>query len=198
MSSWFKAGVTAIGVLSLGVLGLGVPGLGCGAQIRTAASDWDRGADLAPSKTFSIVRSPRMTNLKPEQEALVAVVESTAKQALIQKGYKEAPVDTAQLVATPYFLSRERAEVTVLSYTCNQNVYASAGNVLPGYALPPCEESTISDIQEGILVIDVYDSARKELVWHGWASAERPKPGSPETPALVEKATRNVLAIFPP
>jgi hypothetical protein len=172
--------------------------LGCGAHIRTAASDWERGADLGPSKTFSIVRSPRMSNLKPEQEALLALVEKTAKQELIQKGYKEAPVDTAQLVATPYVLSRERAEVTVLSYTCNQHVYAQAGNVLPSYALPPCEESTISEIQEGILVIDVYDSARKELVWHGWASAERPKPGSSGTPALIEQATRNVLAIFPP
>jgi len=139
-----------------------------------------------------------MSNLKPEQEALLALVETTAKQELIQKGYKEAPVATAQLVATPYVLSRERAEVTVLSYTCNQHVYAQAGNVLPSYALPPCEESTISEIQEGILVIDVYDSARKELVWHGWATAARPESGSSGTPALVAQATRDVLAIFPP
>jgi hypothetical protein len=172
--------------------------LGCVGTPIYASADWERGADLSPSKTFSVVRSPRLPKLKPEQEALVQLVETTAKRELIEKGYKEAPADAAQLIAMPYFLTRERAEVTVLSYNCAQSTYASAGNILPDDALPPCEESTISEVEEGVLIIDVYDSKRKELVWHGWATAKRPEPGTHASPDRVAQATRDILEKFPP
>jgi hypothetical protein len=47
-------------------------------------------------------------------------------------------------------------------------------------------------------MIDVYDTERKELVWHGWATAKKPKPDAPATAQLVQQATRDILERFPP
>jgi hypothetical protein len=164
-----------------------------------AAADWDRSADLTPTKTFNVARSKLLPpNLTPEQNDLVGLIEAATKRELVRKGYVEAPVETAQLVATTHFLARERLGVS--TYTC-ENYWQYAmyeGAVLPAGAAPPCQESAIAGFEEGTLMIDVYDTRRKELVWHGWASAPRPQPGSKETAALVERATLDILDHFPP
>jgi hypothetical protein len=169
----------------------------CGAQVR-ASADWERGADLAPSKTFGVARSPLLPQgLTPEQSRLVALVEDTIKRELSRKGYQEVPVESARLIATSQFLVRERSRVN--AYTCdNYWQYAMyEGAVLPAGAVAPCQESVVSNFDEGVLMIDVYDAERKELVWHGWANGERPKPGAAAT-EVVQQATLDILERFPP
>ncbi len=180
--------------------GLVASALGCGGSTPVrAASDWDRSVDLEPTKTFSIARSKLLPpNLTPQQEALVGVIESTTRRELVKKGYVEAPTANAQLIATSHFLARQRLGVT--TYTC-ENYWQHEmyeGAVLPAGAVPPCQDSAISEFQEGVLIIDFYDVGRKELVWHGWAAGRRPEQGSSETAQLVERATVDILDRFPP
>ena len=61
-----------------------------------------------------------------------------------------------------------------------------------------CEESLVSEYQEGTLIIDIYDAAKKELVWHGWKSRKSLPSDSPELPGVVEQATVDILSNFPP
>jgi uncharacterized protein DUF4136 len=56
----------------------------------------------------------------------------------------------------------------------------------------------ISDVEEGVLLIDFYDTELKRLVWHGWATAKQPPPGTPHTPDRLAKATTEILDNFPP
>lgn len=171
---------------------------GCSAPVR-ASADWERGADLSPSKTFSVARSAELPeHLTPEQERLVQVVDDTIKRELSRKGYREVARPTAQLVATSHFASRERTNVN--TYTCH-NYWQDAmyeGAVLPAGAVQACQESELTKFEEGILMIDVYDTERKELVWHGWATARRPGPGASAAPELVQQATLDILDRFPP
>ena len=178
--------------------GLVTAGAGCSAPVR-ASADWERGADMSPSKTFSIGRSAELPeHLTPEQERLVKVVDDTIKSELARKGYREVPRNTAQLVATTHFASRERTNVN--TYTCH-NYWQDAmyeGAVLPAGAVQSCQESELTKFEEGVLMIDVYDTERKELVWHGWATAKRPKPGASASADVVQQATLDILERFPP
>lgn len=175
----------------------------CGAAPMHAAADWEHGADLKPSKTFSVARSPFLPKeLTAEQAALLAIVENTTKSELAKKGYHEAEAARADLIATPSFIKRKRSDIVDASLYCGSyDVKVTQGTLAaPATALQgTCEETYITQYDEGTLLIDMYDTKLSELVWHGWASAELPKPGSGVTPQqFVERATMDILAKFPP
>jgi len=182
------------------VLGASAFAAACGATPLHASADWERGADLGPSKTFCVARSPWIPkDLTPEQASLLSIVETTARRELVSKGYREAPPEQAQLIATTYFIKRKRANVIDASVYCGAyDVEVTAGTFVPPGLVGSCEESYISKHDEGTLLIDMYDAELDELVWHGWASAELPEQGSWLTPQLVERATIDILAKFPP
>jgi hypothetical protein len=194
---WVQIGRGFTGLV-LGGLLAAAPACGGGSPVR-AAADWDRGVDLSPKKTFSVARSRLLPpNLTPEQEGLVSMVETLTKRTLAEKGYVEAPAASADLIATSHFMLRER--LGVKTYTCanyyQHEMYEAA--VLPGGAVTPCQESAIAGFAEGTLMIDVYDTHLQELVWHGWASAPRPVPGSQDAQQVVQRATLDILDHFPP
>lgn len=172
--------------------------LGCAAP--AAFSDWERGADLGPGKTFAVTQSAQLPEqLDQHQQALVALVNSAIERELTQKGYTKAPVESAQLVVNFYVLRRMVEEVSVKSRECYMS---NRGELPPGTnwdsAAIACEESLVSEYQEGTLIIDIYDAAKKELVWHGWKSRKSLPSDSPELPAVVEQATVDILSNFPP
>jgi hypothetical protein len=172
----------------------------CGASPMHASADWERGESFAPSKTFCIARSPWIPKqLTTEQASLLAVVENTAKGELNKKGYHEAAPAQAELIATPYFIKRERAGIFDSTGYCGAyDVKIAEGAVVPRALVGTCEESYISKFEEGTLLIDMYDAKLDELVWHGWASTEMPEKDAKLTPQLLERATIDILAKFPP
>lgn len=172
----------------LALLFTAVSSAACGTPIR-AASDWERGVDLSPSKTFSVARSPTLpSDLTPEQTRVVALVDDTIKRELEKKGYREAPADSAELVLMSNFAFRDRMRVG--SHAC--------ADFAPNVSRSSCQQSTISNYDEATLLIDVYDGHSHELVWHGWATGERPKPDEEDTPELAKQATLDILEHFPP
>lgn len=192
---------SARAALVAGVVTSALAGAGCTSSpgVRSNA-DWERGADLGPSKTFSVTRSPLLpADITPKQVELMGVVDATTRSELTRKGYHEASSEQAELIATSYFIKRRRKDVMTSSFTCTASPgYAmTSGGIIKAEALPPCEESVISDVDEGVLLIDLYDRQHRQLVWHGWATA-RPEPGSPPTQAQVAQVTKEILEHFPP
>jgi hypothetical protein len=180
---------------------LGAGALGCGAQPMQASADWERGVDFQSDKTFCVERSPWIPkDLTPEQAALLEVAERTTKEQLAKKGYRESPRDQARLVATPYFIKRKRDDVMVASTYCGAYDATVTGKDIPAGLVGSCEESYITEFDEGTLLVDLYDAQRDQLIWHGWTSTEWPKQGAQaaNTPTLVERAMIDILDRFPP
>ncbi|HEU5074669.1 MAG TPA: DUF4136 domain-containing protein [Polyangiaceae bacterium] len=190
-SRGLEVGVTAA-LIALAAL------LGCAAP--AAFADWERGVDLSPGKTFALTKSAELPrDLDERQQALVALVNATIERELTRKGYTKAPLESAQLVVNFYVVRRMLEEVSVQSRDCYMS---GRGELPPGTnwdsAAIACEESLVSEYQEGTLIIDVYDAARRELVWHGWKSRKSLPSDSPELPTVVEQATIDILSNFPP
>ena len=172
--------------------------LGCAAP--AAFADWERGVDLSPGKTFAVTKSAELpADLDARQKSLVTLVNTTIERELTTKGYTKAPAESAQLVINFYVVRRMLQEVSTQSRDCYMS---GRGELPPGTnwdsAAIACEESLVSEYQEGTLIIDVYDAARKELVWHGWKSRKSLPGDSPELPGVVEQATVDILSNFPP
>jgi len=172
--------------------------IGCAAP--AAFADWERGADLSPGKTFAVTKSAQLpVDLDEREKALVTLVNTAIERELTAKGYVKAPVESAQLVVNFYVIRRMLQEVSVQSRDCYMS---GRGELPPGTnwdsAAIACEESLVSEYQEGTLIIDIYDAARKELVWHGWKSRKSLPSDSPELPGVVEQATVDILSNFPP
>ena len=168
-----------------------------------AHADWDHTADFKTQRTFGIGRSPFVpATLTPQQQELLGIVEATTRRELVKKGLTEAPPQSADLLAMPYFLGRQRLKVDVDLSNCSNSLDYDIEDGRVIYTAVPqevrCAESAVSEFREGSLIIDVYDTRKKELVWHGWASAERPDPASGKAAKLVEDATAAVWAKFPP
>jgi hypothetical protein len=190
-------------LVSAGALAGWLVTCGCGAAPMHAAADWERGADLKPSKTFAVARSPFLPKeLTTEQAALLGIVEKTTKDELNKKGYHEAAAGQADLIATPSFIKRKRSDTVDASLYCGSyDVKVTQGTLSPSATAlqGTCEETYITQYDEGTLLIDMYDTKLSELVWHGWASAEMPQAGSSVTPQqFVERATVDILNKFPP
>ena len=174
--------------------------MACGGSTSVkAASDWERGVDLSPTKTFSVARSPLLPNdLTPEQAELVALVDQTIKGELARKGYKEASPEAAELVLMTNFDTRERARVGSHGCADYAGFTSHQGSVATTGARASCQQSTITNFDQTTLLIDVYAGKGRELVWHGWATGEKPEAGSEGTPELVKQATLDILERFPP
>lgn len=190
-STSLRAGVVAIAVALGGLFGCAAP---------AAFSDWERGADLSPGKTFAVTASAKLpTDLDERQKSLVTLVNTAIERELTKKGYVAAPAEAAQLVVNFYVVRRMAREVSVQSRDCYMS---DRGELPPGTnwdsAAIACEESLVNEYQEGTLIIDIYDAAKKQLVWHGWKSQKSVPSDSPELPAVVEQATVDILSNFPP
>lgn len=188
MIQTFRPGRRSGGAVALAGVLLGALGVACGSRVR-AASDWERGVDLGPSKTFSVARSPTLPEpLTPDQTRVVAMVDETIRRELAKKGYREAPAEAAELVLMSSFSFRDR--IRVGSHAC--------ADYAPNVSRSSCQQSTITNFDEATLLIDVYDGRSRELVWHGWATGERPEAGDGDTPAVAKQATLDILERFPP
>ena len=190
-----------IGSRLVSSLVLGACALGCGAPPMHASADWERGVDFQADKTFCVERSPWIPkDLTPEQAALLEVAERTTKEQLVKKGYRESARDRARLVATPYFIKSKRDDVMLAATYCGAYDVKVTGKDVPAGLAGSCEESYITQFDEGTLLVDLYDAKRDQLIWHGWTSTEWPKQRAQaaNTPQLVERAMIDILAKFPP
>lgn len=194
-----RARCLSAAVLSAAALSAGALSACGGSSSVKAASDWERGVDLSPTKTFTVARSPLLPNdLTPEQAQLVTLVDETIKGELARKGYKEASPEAAELVLMTNFTTQERARVGTHGCADYAGFTSHQGSVAPTGQRASCQQATITNFDQTTLLIDVYTGKDRELVWHGWANGEKPEAGAEGTPDLVKQATLNILARFPP
>lgn len=208
--SWIATSVSVVSargrqlVFSCVMLALGLGHLACAPAVAQFSpyADWERGADLEPGKTFVLARSPRLPEtLGADQKRLALAVEATIKSELAKKGYQLAPAESAQLVVSFHALVRERQEVEVQPRDClatSGELSVTAPAAQSQSMMLACEESIVTTVDEGTLIVDVFDAKTRTLLWHGWASGDAPDRSAPGTVDLVKRVTARILSRFPP
>ena len=154
--------------------------------------NYDQKADFAQYKTYKWVNIEGAT--APDQ-----LLDNDIKQAidaqLASKGLTKAE-DGAQLfIAYQLSISQEKQ---ITSYSSG-GYWGYGPGWGAGWGAPSMSTATSSTINVGNLVLDMYDSAAKDLVWRGEASKTLSNPKSPEKRRQnIDKAMAKLLKNYPP
>jgi hypothetical protein len=107
--------------------------------------------------------------------------------ALVARGFRQVPLSAAAL-AVAYHVSAE-----------DQRVYDTYGYGTGRWSAYEGTTTTERVFTEGSLTVDLFDTARKELVWRGTASDTIDPSASPEErDEIVAGAVRDMFDGFPP
>lgn len=169
-----------VGVFSVVAVGLGV------VYAQDVRTNYVPGTDFSKYKTYKWVEIQGAE--KPDQ-----IVDGQIKQAidtsLASKGFTKATGDAADLfVAYQVAVQQER----------QWNAY-NTGGMGYRYGGMGTATATSSTINIGTVVLDMYDSAAKELVWKGTATKTlNPSKDPQKNQERLQKAMNKLLKDFPP
>lgn len=155
--------------------------LGC-TTIDTGSTAAD-GVDFSKYRSFAQAPAPTEapSGMARYNSIVAGKIQTYIATNMEGKGYRKASLDEADFVVRFSLSGKPQTDVWG---TTGYGLYRAGGSV-----------QTIHYVQ-GTLVIDIFDSEARKLVWHGWASArifESQADGS-----LAPKAVEKILSRFPP
>jgi len=174
--------------------------IGCAAPIKTDF-DMDPEVNIAAMSTYAwISQEPLIDAAQGDAEGAVSYVSPIddkrirrAVNAELQaKGYREVPLDEAQLVVT-FSVGREQ----------KTQVYNTPGRstvLYPGYGYGygswyQGSSVEVRQYEEGTLTLQFFERATQQAVWVGWASKRL--SGTDDRQEVVNKAVFQILQKFP-
>lgn len=165
----------------------------CGPSLKVS-SDYDRTADFARYKTFSLYKSDSFPGAISQlnQNRIVSAI----RNEMIKKGYSET-TGNPNLLVNPVAIVKDKVAVS-----SNTNYYGYGGFYRPYYwgagsGFSSSTNYNVEHYKDGSLVIDLIDAATRKLIWQGVGNSEIDKPlKDPDT--QIPKAIQQILAAFPP
>ena len=162
----------------------------------TVTSDYDRTANFSGYKTFAFYqltdKSGSLSDLNKDR------ILKAIKANLMRKGFTETNNNPDLMVnATTIFEDKKRV-------IANTDYYNVGGYYRP-YAWGPYSLGGVNgvttvnvyDYIDGSLIIDILDTARKQLIWQGTGNKEIDKPSS-NPDATINEAVTKIMESFPP
>ena len=143
----------------------------------------------------SSAASPEVINPLNEQRIRAAVEEQ-----LQNKGYRQVSIDQADFVVAFTLGARQRVRVQQYYNDFGYNYYGyhhgfsrfgRFGRGLGGFG----SSVSVRTFTEGTLVVDIFENAEKEAIWHGSASKRLSRDNG--TRELIDEAVTVLLAEFP-
>ena len=156
--------------------------------------NFDNTADFSKFKTYKWVT---LKNATPVDDLTEKQIKAALDSALAQKGLTRVEDDTADLFIG--FQAATSTEQQFTSFTSGWGYgpgwygggwYGSAGGITTGQT---------STIYRGQLAVDMYDSAKHDLVWRGVASKTLDPKAKPEKRQKnLNRAVAKLLKNYPP
>jgi hypothetical protein len=164
--------------------------LACGSTIKTA-TDYDPGISFSKYRSFSLLKGNPSGSPLMDQRVQADVV-----NALAAKGWTEDPSGHGQ------------ATVVVHAATKTKHTYETMydgmgggwgwrrgwGGGFGGYGNAT---TFVNDYKVGTLVVDIFDAATKEAIWHGFAS-DALSNNATSNAQTTEQAVDKMFSSFPP
>jgi hypothetical protein len=171
------AGITALTLAGVLVLGAGI------VLAQDVKTNYVPGTDFSKYKTYKWVA---IEGAQPPDQIVDGQIKMAVDTALAGKGLTKATGDTADLfVGYQIAVDQER----------QWNAYGGGGLRWGG----GMGTATSSTIKIGTLVLDMYDSAAKSLVWKGTATKTlNPSDNAEKNQERLNKAMAKLLKDFPP
>jgi hypothetical protein len=159
------------------------------AKAQEVRYDYDRGANFSNYKTFNWVQVPGAQ--KPDQ-LTDQHIRQAIESALAQKGLTKTEGNADLLIGYQVAVNQE-TELTTY--------YPGAWGYGYGWGrgLGGMETTTASTINVGTLDLDMYDPARKQLVWRGSATKTlNPSKNPDKRRRNIQKAMDKLVKNYPP
>jgi hypothetical protein len=159
----------------------------------TVSHDYDTEADFAGYRTFgwSAVETPQTGNVELDNPLLQRRVRDAIERVLAAQGYQQLEDHEPDFYVT-YHLGVEK-RLTSSGMSTSVGSYGRHGGVSVGTG------STVREVDEGTLAIDVIDTQSGELVWRGTGKRRLRDAETPEkTTEAVNRTVEAILAEFPP
>ena len=174
---------TLFAALALSLLALPSP-----AAAQDVKIDFDKAFNFAPVKTYSMTLGTKWGNDLSERRVLTEFDE-----AIAAKGWKKVPEGQADIQVILHGATQTKHNANTF--------YSGMGGGYGGYRYGGMgmgtATTTVSEYRVGTLVVDMFDSKTKNLVFRG--TAEDELSDNPEKNAKrLEKASTKMFKNFPP
>ena len=155
----------------------------------STSHDFDPDADFTKLRTYKWLDAPPAPNANPEDNSPLVLkrVRNAVDAQLAAKGYKRVE-SGSDFQIEAHLSSKQRTRVTSTGYS---------GPYRYGYW--GGQDIDVYQYEEGSLVLDIVNSAGKQLIWRGVARAAIPdNPQPDEITKIVNEAAEKLIARFPP
>jgi len=183
---------------SIGFLFLLLLAGACETSVRVGQADFDPDADFDGYKSFAWIsdkpmiiageRPPRMSPLLEDR------IKGAIRTNLTGKGYAFQD-DPEAADITVSFTIGARDKIDVRSYP---TAYRGSWGWGRGYWGYGGSRTVTWNYVEGTLAIDLFDRAKAQPVWHGWATKEILEPEKLDVEKAVKEVVDGILENFPP
>ena len=173
--------------------------LACGALLLASCSsvqvrtDYDPQADFSRLRTFAWA-SPvqeKTGDLRIDSPLLDERIRRAVESTLQARGFEKAAPRTADFVVAYHLSLEQRLDVRTMDSYYGYRRYGAWG-----YG---GTQTTVSQYEQGTLIIDVADARAQRLVWRGSGSRRVSQSSDPEKATEnVNRAVQEILAKFPP
>jgi len=172
---------------SLFVLSLGILLVFAACSSTTVRFDYERDMDFSKFKTFDFIPVPEALLKNP---LVIKRIGTAIIKEMEAKGLTHD--EDADLLIAIHTETKDK--INVSSYGYSYAPYYRYGYWGGGYS-----GTTVSQYEEGTLIIDFVDNAEDELVWRGEASKALPSnPTAQQIDGIIDEVVTKILANYPP
>jgi len=180
------------------IIGATIVGLFFGCSTISVNNDYDPAVDFGSLKTFSWIEKEN-TNEAPtiaDNTLLTDRIERSVDAVLEAKGLRKAPRSEADFLISQHIGVQQKLQVDTTQYGYGYGFgYGAWGGPIGGFP----SQTTISQYEQGTLVIDFVRPENRNLIWRGTGQSRVRKTTSPqEREKLIRAAVPKILDQFPP
>jgi hypothetical protein len=176
------------------IVWIALASLGCFACSGiTVKTDYDPSADFSNARSYAwFDERSGVQGDRPDVSSLLdRRVRSSVDAELGQKGIEKVDRDAAKVLVSYHLGVESKLDVNTMNTGYGYGRYGHYSGV--------GTTTTVTEYQEGTLLIDVIDPASKELIWRGSGQARVRDWGTPEDrEKRISEAVHEILESFPP
>lgn len=161
--------------------------------------DYDPDADFGAWQTYAWYPAESVErDLRFDSPLIRGRVEAAVDRVLASRGYRRVEDASPDFYVHFHLATDRRLDVRTLNRTYRAGPAHRGWGTL-GWQGVGWTETRVSEVEEGILVIDLIDTAAAQLAWRGMATQRLPRNPTPETVSRqMDAAVQEILARFPP